>query len=106
MPLKIFCRVLGLFLCSNALIVCFASHSIRTVIVTTLACSLLLQLAYFVSVLFLIWRSGCDSRAGQRAEHFGRCKEVGYQGPDYDEVRNESSEVPQLVPMGGIPLLR
>ncbi|MER9732460.1 exopolysaccharide production repressor protein [Mesorhizobium sp. M0217] len=37
---------------------------------TTLACSLLLQLAYFVSVLFLIW----DSRAGQRAEHFGSCK--------------------------------
>ncbi|WJI72323.1 hypothetical protein NLY36_20860 [Mesorhizobium sp. C399B] len=33
----------------------------------TLACSLLLQLAYFASVLFLIWRSGLVSRAGQRA---------------------------------------
>ncbi|MER8453810.1 exopolysaccharide production repressor protein [Mesorhizobium sp. M1428] len=71
-----------------------------------LACSLLLQLAYFVSVLFLIWRSGCDSRAGQRAEHFGSCKEAGYQPPDYNEVRNESSDVPQFVPMGGISLLR
>ncbi|MER8944251.1 exopolysaccharide production repressor protein [Mesorhizobium sp. M0915] len=93
-------------LCSTALIVYFASHSIGTVVVTTLACSLLLQLAYFASVLFLIRRSGCVSRAGQRAEHFDSCKEVGCQGPDYDEVRNESSEVPQLVPMGGIPLLR
>ncbi|MER9050269.1 exopolysaccharide production repressor protein [Mesorhizobium sp. M0923] len=33
--------------------------------VTTLACSLLLQVAYFVSVLFLIWRSGCACRAGR-----------------------------------------
>ncbi|MER9266112.1 exopolysaccharide production repressor protein [Mesorhizobium sp. M0410] len=88
MPLKIFCRVLGLVLCSNALIVYFASHSIRTVVVTTLACSLLLQLAYFASVLFLIWRSGCVSRAGQRAEHFGRCKEVGYQPPAYDPAKH------------------
>nr|WP_245273311.1 exopolysaccharide production repressor protein [Mesorhizobium sp. L2C084A000] len=87
-------------LCSNALIVYFASHSIRTVVVTTLACSLLLQLAYFASVLFLIWRSSCASRAGQRAAHSGRCKEVGYQPSDDDEVRNESSDVPRLVSMG------
>ncbi|MER8836555.1 exopolysaccharide production repressor protein [Mesorhizobium sp. M0909] len=93
-------------LCSTALTVYLASHSIGTAVVTTLACSLLLQLAYFVSVLFLIWRSGCDSRAGQRAEHFGSCKEVGYKPPDYDEVRNESSDMPQFVPMGGISLLR
>ncbi|MER9600311.1 exopolysaccharide production repressor protein [Mesorhizobium sp. M0244] len=116
MPIKIFCRVLGLVLCSNALIVYFASHSIRTVVVTTLACSLLLQLAYFASVLFMIWRSGCASRAGQRAEHFDSCKEAGcqppdykeagYQPPEYNRVRNESSDVPQFVPMGGISLLR
>ncbi|MER8969571.1 exopolysaccharide production repressor protein [Mesorhizobium sp. M0808] len=106
MPFKIFCRVLGLVLCSTALTVYFASRSIGTVVVTTLACSLLLQLAYFASVLFLIWRSSCASRAGQMAEHFDRCKEVGYPPPDYDEVRNESSDVPQLVPMGGISLLR
>ncbi|MER8930998.1 exopolysaccharide production repressor protein [Mesorhizobium sp. M0859] len=93
-------------LCSTALTVYFASHSIGTVVVTTVACSLLLQLAYFGSVLFLIWRSSCASRAGQMAKHFGRCKVVGYQPPDDDEVRNESSDVPQLVPMGGISLLR
>ncbi|WP_352615421.1 exopolysaccharide production repressor protein [Mesorhizobium sp. M0323] len=91
-------------LCSTALTVYFASHSIGTVVVTTLACSLLLQVAYFASVLFLIWRSGCASRAGQMAEHF-LSKEVGCQ-PDYDEVRNESSDLPQLVPMAGLLLLR
>lgn len=105
MPLKIFCRVLGLVLCSNALIVYFASHSIRTVVVTTLACSLLLQLAYFVSVLFLIWRSGCDSRAGQGAEHFGSCKEVGSEPPDLDEVMNESADLLQRDQMLAISLL-
>ncbi|WP_245262832.1 exopolysaccharide production repressor protein [Mesorhizobium sp. LSJC269B00] len=111
-----FCRVLGVVLCSTALTVYFASRSIGTVVVTTLACSLLLQLAYFASVLFLIWRSGHVSRAGQRAEHFGSCKGVGcqppdnkkagYQPPDYKEVRDESSDVPQFVPTGGISLLR
>ncbi|MER9708322.1 exopolysaccharide production repressor protein [Mesorhizobium sp. M0204] len=94
-PLKIFCRVLGLVLCSNALIVYFASHSIRTVVVTTLACSLLLQLAYFASVLFLIWRSGCVNRAGQRAAHFGSCKDLGSQPPDHDEVTSESADLLQ-----------
>ncbi|WOS66930.1 MULTISPECIES: exopolysaccharide production repressor protein [Sinorhizobium] len=106
MPFRIFYRVLLLVLCSNALSVYFASHSIRTVVVTTLACWLLLQVAYFASVLFLIWRSRCASRAGQMAKHFGSCKEVGYYPSDDDEVRSESSEVPQLVPMGGISLLR
>ncbi|MER8848683.1 exopolysaccharide production repressor protein [Mesorhizobium australicum] len=54
----------------------FASHSIRAVVVTTLTCSLLLQLAYFASVLFLIWRSDCASRDCRMAEHFGSCKEI------------------------------
>lgn len=105
MPFRIFCRVLGLVLCSTALTVYFASRSIGTVVVTTLACSLLLQLAYFASVLFLIWRSSCACRAGQRAEHFGSYKEVRYQPRDYDEVRNESSDVPQLGQMAA-PLRR
>ncbi|WP_318036878.1 exopolysaccharide production repressor protein [Mesorhizobium sp. AR02] len=98
LPFRIFCGVFVLVLCGNAVAVYFASHSIRLVVVTTLACSLLLQIAYFASVLFLIWRSGCASRAGQRAEHFGSCKEVRSQPADHDEVRNESSDVPQLGP--------
>ncbi|MER8684895.1 MULTISPECIES: exopolysaccharide production repressor protein [unclassified Mesorhizobium] len=105
MPLKIFCRVLGLVLCSNALIVYFASHSIRTVVVTTLACSLLLQLAYFASVLFLIWRSGCANRSGEMAEHFGTRKQVGSQRPDLDEVTNDSAALLQRDKMLAISLL-
>ncbi|WP_192178587.1 exopolysaccharide production repressor protein [Mesorhizobium amorphae] len=105
MPFKIFCRVLGVVLCSNALTVYFASHSIRLAVVTTLACSLLLQLAYFASVLFLIWRSGFANRAGEMAEHFGSCKEVGSHAPDHGEVTNESADVLQRDQMLAISLL-
>ncbi|MER9145796.1 exopolysaccharide production repressor protein [Mesorhizobium sp. M0871] len=100
-----FCRVLGLVLCSTALTVYFASHSIGTVVVTTLACSLLLQLAYFASVLFLIWRSARVSRAGQRAEHFDSCKEVGSEEPDVDEVANDCADLLQRDQMLAISLL-
>ncbi|MER9401786.1 exopolysaccharide production repressor protein [Mesorhizobium sp. M0615] len=48
-----------------------------------LAGSLLLQLAYFASVLFLVWRASCASRAGQRAE-FRQVQERSIQPPDYD----------------------
>ncbi|MER9793673.1 exopolysaccharide production repressor protein [Mesorhizobium sp. M0213] len=92
MPFIIFCRVLGLVLCSTALTVYFASHSIRAVVVTTLASWLLLQVAYFASVLFLIWRSDWASRDGRMAEHFG--KEVGSQPPDHEEVTNGSADLP------------
>ncbi|MCV3243971.1 hypothetical protein ABID19_006782 [Mesorhizobium robiniae] len=93
MPLRIFYRVLWLVLCGNALTVYVASHSIRAVVVTTLACWLLLQVGYFGSVLFLIWRSGCASRNGRMAEHVGSCKEVGSQPSDHDEVTNESADL-------------
>ncbi|MER9032607.1 exopolysaccharide production repressor protein [Mesorhizobium sp. M0674] len=100
-----FCRVLGVVLCSTALTVYFASHSIGTVVVTTLACSLLLQLAYFASVLFLIWRSGCANRSGEMAKHFGSCKEAGSQPPDHDEVTSESADWLQRDQMRAISLL-
>ncbi|TIU60853.1 MAG: exopolysaccharide repressor protein, partial [Mesorhizobium sp.] len=51
MPFMIFCRLLGLVLCSNAITVYLASHSIPLAVVATLACSLLLQVVYFGSVL-------------------------------------------------------
>ncbi|WP_309486623.1 MULTISPECIES: exopolysaccharide production repressor protein [unclassified Sinorhizobium] len=72
--------MLHLVLCTNALTVYFVSYSIRRVIITTLGTSLLLQGAYFGSVLFLIWRSGCTQTAskGRRiptipGEHGGKC---------------------------------
>ncbi|RUW54134.1 exopolysaccharide repressor protein [Mesorhizobium sp. M1A.F.Ca.ET.072.01.1.1] len=106
MSFRIFYRAFWVILCSNALAVYFASHSIRTAIVTTLACSLLLQIVYFASVLFLIWRSGGPSKTGQRAEHFGVATQSEYQLPDNDEVvRNKSSDAAPVFPMGGISLL-
>ncbi|MER9209518.1 exopolysaccharide production repressor protein [Mesorhizobium sp. M0771] len=105
LPFRIFCRALGLVLCSTALTVYFASHSIGTVVVTTLACSLLFQLAYFASVLFLIWRSDWASRAGQRAEYLDSSKEAGPAPPHLDEVTNESSDLLQRDQMLAISLL-
>lgn len=106
MPFRIFYRAFWVVLCSNALAVYFASHSIRTVVVTTLACSLLLQIVYFASVLFLIWRSGWAGRSGQWAEHVGVATQLEYQPPDDNEVvRNKSSDAAPVFPMGGISLL-
>ncbi|MDX8441393.1 exopolysaccharide production repressor protein [Mesorhizobium australafricanum] len=105
MSFRIFYRAFWVILCSNALAVYFASHSIRTVVVTTLACSLLLQIVYFASVLFLIWRSGGTSKTGQRAEHFGVETQLEYQSPDDDEVVRNSSDGAPVFPMGGISLL-
>ncbi|WP_274608716.1 exopolysaccharide production repressor protein [Mesorhizobium sp. 113-1-2] len=50
------------------MIVYVASYSIGRAIVITLASSLLLQLAYFASVLFLVWQSGCARKAGKSAD--------------------------------------
>ncbi|WP_096453668.1 MULTISPECIES: exopolysaccharide production repressor protein [unclassified Mesorhizobium] len=98
----IFCRLLGLVLCGNAVTVYFASHSFRLAVVTTLGCSLLLQLGYFASVLFLIWRSSCAGKAGQEAELVDRSQEV--RSSD-DEHWNETQDVPRRNQTLGISLL-
>lgn len=66
-----FHRILWLLMCTNFPVVYSVSHSIRIAIVTTLAASLLLQLAYLGSVLFLIWRNNCARRAVRRPQHLG-----------------------------------
>ncbi|WP_245445991.1 exopolysaccharide production repressor protein [Mesorhizobium kowhaii] len=62
----IFGRLLALVLTATAVTVYFASQSIRLAVVTTLACLLLLQMVYFGSVVFLVWRSSCACRAEVR----------------------------------------
>nr|WP_245181581.1 exopolysaccharide production repressor protein [Sinorhizobium mexicanum] len=69
-------------MCNNALAVYFLSLSIRKVVVTTFVSWLLLQVAYFGSVLFLVWRSSCAQRGAQRAVH---CQKVRYQSQEYHE---------------------
>ncbi|RAZ71731.1 exopolysaccharide repressor protein [Mesorhizobium atlanticum] len=106
MRFRNFCRALWMILCSNAVIVYFGSHSIRIALVTTLACSLLLQLGYFANVLFLIWRAGHDSRASRTAETH-KLRQVGHQLSDDHEVRRiEPLEVLQFVPIGGLSPFR
>ncbi|TIX60399.1 MAG: exopolysaccharide repressor protein [Mesorhizobium sp.] len=84
-----FCRLLGLVLCSNALIVYVALDSLRLAVVTTLACSLLLQACYFGTVLFLIWRSSRARGTRHRGQHVNGSREARYQSPDSDQLRNE-----------------
>ncbi|MCF6120326.1 exopolysaccharide production repressor protein [Mesorhizobium muleiense] len=43
--------------------------SLRLAVVTTLACSLLLQACYFGSVLFLIWQSSRARGTRHRGQH-------------------------------------
>ncbi|WP_245467229.1 MULTISPECIES: exopolysaccharide production repressor protein [unclassified Mesorhizobium] len=75
----------------------FASHySFRLAVVTTLGCSLLLQLGYFASVLFLISRSSCAVKAEQSSV-FDRSQEVRYQSPDDDERKNETQDGPSAI---------
>ncbi|WP_371259080.1 exopolysaccharide production repressor protein [Ensifer sp. BR816] len=66
----------------------FVSYSIRRVLVTTFAGWLLLQVAYFAGVLFLVWRSSCAQRSAQRAKHFRNCEEVLYQSQVHHEGDN------------------
>jgi len=80
---RVFCRVLLLVLCNNAIMACFVSHSIRRVIVVAVASSLLLQIGYFGSVLFLICQPNSEKqRSAQSAEH---CQKVRYQSQEYQE---------------------
>ncbi|AMX98891.1 exopolysaccharide production repressor protein [Mesorhizobium ciceri] len=104
MRLIIFCRLLGMVLCGNAVTVYFASDSIRLAVFTTLALWLVLQVAYFGSVLFLIWRSS-GVRGEQTAELFGRSQKARFRPPDNDDVRNERSDLRQRNQMIGIALL-
>ncbi|ULJ74579.1 exopolysaccharide production repressor protein (plasmid) [Rhizobium gallicum] len=46
---------------------------------------LLLQVAYFASVLFLIWRSSRDQSGRQRAKHYDDRQEGRYQSQAYHE---------------------
>ncbi len=66
----IFHRILWLFLCANTLIVYLVTGSISDAVVTTVVGSLLLQLAYFGHVLFLLWRAHCARRARQTTGQF------------------------------------
>ena len=68
MPFRIFCLLVLLVVGASAPTSYFVSHSIRIVMVTTMGAWLLLQVAYFASMLFLIWRSSRAQSGRQRAK--------------------------------------
>ncbi len=43
------------------------TQSLRTTLVNTAICAVLIQIGYFVAVLFMLWRSGAPGRHGDRA---------------------------------------
>ncbi|MDL2409777.1 exopolysaccharide production repressor protein [Rhizobium calliandrae] len=65
-------------MCASLLGTYFVSHSIRSALVTTVDIWLLLQVAYFASVLFLIWRASCASKRSQRILRFDDLEEMRY----------------------------
>lgn len=67
----------------------FASHWTHVAVVTTLACSLLLQAGYLDTVLFLIWRSSRARGTRHMGQHVNGSREARYQSPDSDQLRNE-----------------
>ncbi|MBB4276656.1 hypothetical protein GGE12_004453 [Rhizobium mongolense] len=85
MPFRIFCLLLLLVVGASALTSYFVSHSIRSVMVITMGAWLLLQVAYFASVLFLVWRSSRAQSGRQRAKRFDHCQEGRYQSQGYHE---------------------
>ena len=85
MHFRVFCRLLLLVVGTSALTSYFVSHSIRRVMVTTMGAWLLLQVAYFGSVLFLIWRSSRAQSGRQRAKRFDDRQEGRYLSKTYHE---------------------
>ncbi|WP_425375942.1 exopolysaccharide production repressor protein [Rhizobium jaguaris] len=74
-------------MCASLLGTYFVSHSILRAMVTTLDIWLLLQVAYFASVLFLIWRASCASKRSERALRFDDLEEMRYR-PEHCENKD------------------
>ncbi|WP_287216030.1 exopolysaccharide production repressor protein [Mesorhizobium sp.] len=78
------------------MIVYVALDSLRLAVVTTLACSLLLQACYFGSVLFLIWQSSRARGTRLSRQHVDGSRKASYQSSDSDQLRNAISAVSRL----------
>ncbi|RDJ01931.1 hypothetical protein B5K06_32630 [Rhizobium grahamii] len=85
MPARIFFCLLLLVVGASGLTSYFVSHSIRSVVVTTMGAWLLLQVAHFASMFFLIWRSSRAQSGRQKAKRFDHCQEGRYQSQAYHE---------------------
>ncbi|WP_455189851.1 exopolysaccharide production repressor protein [Foliimonas ilicis] len=58
MPFLLFLRGFLAVLLAFALVTFIVTQSVWTTFIQTLICAVLLQVGYFIAVLFLVWRSG------------------------------------------------
>lgn len=63
MPFLLFLRGFLAVLLAFALVTFFVTQSVWTTFIQTLICAVLLQVGYFIAVLFLVWRSGHEDKA-------------------------------------------
>ncbi len=97
MPFGIFFRILVLVMCTGAVSAYAASLSILKAVVVTLAASLLLQVTYFASLLFLCWWSGRAHSDHQRSTH-SPPGQAAIQPQEHKQAETEHSNVLQLHP--------
>ncbi|WFU07099.1 exopolysaccharide production repressor protein (plasmid) [Rhizobium sp. CB3171] len=74
-------------MCISLLGTYLVSHSIRRAMATTLDIWLLFQVAYFASVLFLMWRASCASKRSRRVLRFDDREEMRYR-PEHCEKKH------------------
>ncbi len=62
MSFVLFLRGMLLALAAFAIAIYWLTGSVWTTAVQTLVCALIIQVGYFMGVLFLVWRSGTSGR--------------------------------------------
>lgn len=66
MPFLLFLRGFLAVLLAFAVVTFIVTQSVWTTFVQTLICAVLLQVGYFIAVVFMVWRSGPEH--GQKSE--------------------------------------
>jgi hypothetical protein len=80
MSFLLFLRGLIGFLIVFALANYVITQSLWATVVNTLICAALIQLGYFVAILFLVWRSGAPGKGGENASRGEKSPVVAKEG--------------------------
>ncbi|WP_285292588.1 exopolysaccharide production repressor protein [Aureimonas altamirensis] len=77
MSFVLFLRGMLLALTAFAIAIYWLTGSVWTTLVQTLVCAVIIQVGYFVGVLFLVWRSGNVAEDGRRHDAQSDAGKVG-----------------------------
>lgn len=77
MSFVLFLRGMLLALSAFAIAMYWLTGSVWTALVQTLVCALIIQVGYFIGVLFLVWRSGNVAEDGHRLDPQADTHKVG-----------------------------